>query len=413
MRVVVVGAGFAGLMAASELAGSGHDVHVMEARDRVGGRVWSQELVAGDARTLVERGAEFVLDGYDVMRRVAGDLGLELADMGMSYGVREMRGAGHWTSEELSAAAAALAAAAQHAAPGASLADLRRRLVQHEPASQSAVDAVLSRLCVTNGAEPEVLAASAANDAHTALRGQVSARVAGGNQRLAAGLASRLGPAIHLRTPVRAIDQDPDGVRVRTDDAEVEADAVVVAVPLPLLAGLAFSPALPDEVTACWRRTGSADNAKLHVPLTKPVRPIAESAVQDVDRRFWTWTARDGSGEVQPVLHAFTGSPSATSSLGVADGPDRWLAAVRDLRPDLLLDGARAIVTSWVADPWARCSYSAWTVDTRPGDEELLSRAHGRVHFAGEHTAGEWAGYMEGALRSGVRAAAELVGPGS
>ena len=70
VRVVVVGAGFAGLLAAYRVAQAGHEVVVLEARDRVGGRVWSQELVPGDPRSVVERGGEFVLDGYDVMRSV-------------------------------------------------------------------------------------------------------------------------------------------------------------------------------------------------------------------------------------------------------------------------------------------------------------------------------------------------------
>ena len=71
MRVVVAGAGFAGLLAAYRVAQAGHEVVVLEARDRVGGRVWSQELVPGDPRTVVERGAEFVLDGYDLMRALS------------------------------------------------------------------------------------------------------------------------------------------------------------------------------------------------------------------------------------------------------------------------------------------------------------------------------------------------------
>jgi monoamine oxidase len=80
VRVVVAGAGFAGLTAADRVAQAGHEVVVLEARDRVGGRVWSQELVPGDPRTVVERGGEFVLDGYDLMRAVAGELGLPFAD---------------------------------------------------------------------------------------------------------------------------------------------------------------------------------------------------------------------------------------------------------------------------------------------------------------------------------------------
>jgi monoamine oxidase len=268
----------------------------------------------------------------------------------------------------------------------------------------------VSRLVVTNGTEPELLAADCAAEAVSAMRRSRSYRVAGGNQRIADGLAGRLGPALRRRTPVRAVEHGPDRVRVLTEDGEIEAGAVVLAVPLPLLSALDLRPALPAPVTAAWRRTGRADNAKLHMPVRGTVagHALQPSAVQDVEHRFWTWTARDVSGLVQPVLHAFAGSPSATRDLGVNDRAAAWVAAAQALRPDLVLDGDRAVVTSWAADPWARMSYSAHMVNSEPGDEALLGAPVGPVHFAGEHTAGEWAGYMEGALRSGLRVAQEI-----
>ena len=123
MRVVVVGAGFAGLMAAWRLTQRGCEVVVLEARDRVGGRVWSQELVPGDPRTVIERGAEFVLDGYDVMREALAGLGLELADTVMSYYEREPRGGGPASAAQVGECAAWVAGAAA-AAPEASLAEV-------------------------------------------------------------------------------------------------------------------------------------------------------------------------------------------------------------------------------------------------------------------------------------------------
>jgi monoamine oxidase len=140
-------------------------------------------------------------------------------------------------------------------------------------------------------------------------------------------------------------------------------------------------------------------------------RPASASAVQSVPDRFWTWTAADGSGQVQPVLHAFGGTEEGLAALAVADGPARWASRVAALRPELTADPSRAVFTTWNNDPLAGESYSALTVTVGGGDDEIIAAPLGRVHFAGEHTAGAWAGLMEGALRSGARAAGEVLTP--
>ena len=124
MRVGVVGAGFAGLIAATRLRDAGHDVIVLEARDRVGGRVWSQPLVANDPRTTIERGAEFVLEGYHLMRQTADDLGLSLADTGMSYYVREPRGGAATSHDAIAQCANTVSAAASKSPWGTPLAEV-------------------------------------------------------------------------------------------------------------------------------------------------------------------------------------------------------------------------------------------------------------------------------------------------
>ena len=424
MRIVVAGAGFAGLMAAYRIVQAGHEAVVLEARGRVGGRVWSQELLAGDPRTVVERGGEFVLDGYDVMRRVLAELGLGLAGTGMSYYHREYRGGagatdlatGQVTAQEVSGCAAAVAAACAAAAPGTSLADV---VTGWE--GSPALAAYLSRVEATNGVRAGVLAAAAVSDVTAGFGRRPSWRVAGGNQRVARELAARLGAPVRLNSPVLSIRQDHQGVRVRTAGGEATGDAAIVTVPLAVLRRLPFSPPVPDRTRRAWHRAGLAHNAKLHLPLAGGpggprgagdagrARRTAPSAVQSVPGRFWTWTATDATGQVQPVLHAFGGTEEGLAALGVADGPATWAARVAGLRPELTADAGRALLTTWNDDPWAGESYSALTVTVAGGDEDLLAAPAGRVHFAGEHTAGDWAGLMEGALRSGERAAREVL----
>jgi monoamine oxidase len=402
VRVIVAGAGFAGLMAADRIAAAGHEVVVLEARDRVGGRVWSAELAPGDPRTVIERGAEFVLDGYDVMRGVLARLGLNLAGTTMSYYEREPRGGEPATAAEVARCADVIAAAAASAGPRTSLA----RVARAWTGSPAAVAAYLSRVTVTDGTAAGRLSARCAAGLAGDFTARPTWRVAGGNQRLADGLAERLGPAVRLGCPVRAVEHDAAGVRLRTGDGAVHGDAAVIAVPMAVLRSLPFAPALPAAQAAAWQRSGLAHNAKLHVPLLAPARA---SAVQSVPGRFWTWTATDGSGQVQPVLHCFGGTPDGLAALGVGAGPGAWAAQAAALRPELTLDTGRALLTTWNDDPWAGESYSALTTGVRPGDDKLLAAPHGRVFFAGEHTAGDWAGLMEGALRSGARAAAEVL----
>ena len=164
-------------------------------------------------------------------------------------------------------------------------------------------------------------------------------------------------------------------------------------------------PAIPDAQRAAMARMVRGHAAKLHVPLTR--RP-ATSAVLDVARRFWCWTATDISGEVQPVAHCFSGSAPALAGLGVAHGSADWMQALATLRPDLWLAGDGALLSTWDDDPWATFAYAGFGAASEPDDERLIRAPLGRVAFAGEHTAGAWAGLMEGALRSGQRAADEV-----
>ncbi len=127
-----------------------------------------------------------------------------------------------------------------------------------------------------------------------------------------------------------------------------------------------------------------------------------------VPGRFWSYTQLDADGQPRPFVAAFAGTPGALETLEVATGPERWLAALARLRPDLDLDLDTVMLSTWAEDPWVLGAYSARSA-TVPLDTEVLAQPVGPLFFAGEHTAGVWHGLMEGALRSGTRAAAEVL----
>jgi monoamine oxidase len=216
---------------------------------------------------------------------------------------------------------------------------------------------------------------------------------------------------VRLGEVVRRIEWTDTHVRVVTETGSLDADAAVIATPMAITRELDFAPALPEPTVDAWTRAGVGQAAKLHVPIAGVSDvPLRGSAVQSVRERFWTWTATDGTGEVQPVLHCFSGSGPALDALQVEAGPKTWAQRAVALRSELTLDTPGALVSTWADEPFSREAYSVITSRWRTTDDEVLRQPVGALHFAGEHTAGEWAGLMEGALRSGVRVSEEMLG---
>jgi monoamine oxidase len=403
MRVVVVGAGFAGLAAADSLARGGADVVVLEARDRVGGRVWSREVATGG---IVEMGAEFILPDNSVIRETAARLGLRLFDKGTTYGDREPRGGLPVTREELVAAYGAVREAAAHGRLG------RGTVVEalaSIPMAEGARDAIRARIEVSTAYPADDQDADVLHESGTSVGGFATHSVAGGNQRIATELAAGLGGRVHLGSPVTRVAHAVDGVRVTAGSAEVEADEAVVAVPASVIDRIAFDPPLPEATARALAGVRYGEAAKLFLPLERPAPPSATLCVRD---RFWTFTQHAPDGRPLPVAASFAGSPLALRRLAVTEGTDRWIDSVVDIRPDLAIRPADAVLSTWSDDPWIRGAYSARSC-TSEMDDATLAAPVGRLHFAGEHTAGSWHALMEGALRSGYRAAAEILGVGA
>ena len=397
MRVAVVGAGLAGLAAADAIAAAGHEPVVLEARERVGGRVHSRTL---DNGAVVEMGAEFILPGCTEVIALADRFGLGLWDKGMRYGRRDPRGV------EVPAGAMEAAVATIDAALGAGAGEGRS-----VPALLSGLDidpgtraAILARAEVSAAAPGELIPAG-----ELALLARISDQpspgIAGGNQRLAEALAGAVGrERINLGEPVLAIADEDAGVVIATERGSFDADRCVIAVPATVIDRIELRPALP-EATDALASIAYGHAAKLFVPLPAPVPCSATLAVHD---RYWAWTASgDEDGVSQPVVSAFAGSAAALAGLGVEDGSGVWADRLAALRPDLEIDPARAVLSTWDDDEWVGAAYSVATPDAASA---TLSRSHGRIAFAGEHLAGEMSALIEGAIRSGRTAAATVLG---
>lgn len=413
MRVVVVGAGFAGLAAAEALVRAGLEVVVLEARDRVGGRVWSQELPDG---TVVERGAEFILPGDDVLRSTADRLRLRLFEKGTLYGAREPRGT-RVSPGQLEAALATIRVAAAAGRLRGTVTSALDELPMHAGARE----VIRSRIEVSSAYPADDQEASVLVETGTGFGRFATHTVVGGNQSIARALAERLGSAVRLSTPVRRIAWTDDAgpgadeagaathataaVLVGTDDTEVPADALVLAVPASVTEAISFDPPLPGPKADALRAVRYGQAAKLFLPLAAVTTPSATLSVPD---RFWVFTQWTPDGRPAPVAASFAGTERALEQLRPEDGPYPWVAAVRGLRPDLAIDERDAVVATWRDDPWVRGAYSARSVSS-PMDDERLAAPVGPIAFAGEHTAGERHALMDGALRSGLRAADDVL----
>ena len=391
----MIGAGLAGLAAADELHRVGVDVEVFEARERVGGRVWSVPF----AGATIERGAEFILPHDRELIAVARRLGLTLVRKGTLYGDREPRGGEPVSRAQVVAAIDQIRALSTVEGENVYGALTRARI------SSGVADAIAARLEVSCAYCADDLDASVVREGAGSFGDFDTHTVQGGNDRIARALAESLGDAVRLSAPVRAVNWSGREVRVVTDAGEAAADAAVVAVPASVIDAIQFDPPLPQAKVTAHRNVRYGDAAKLFVALRTPAPP---SATLSVPGRFWCYTQLGADGEPLSFVAAFAGSSRAVAALDVHEGPDCWVDALRRLRPDLELEPDAALVSTWDRDPWVRGAYSARSAQA-PIEDPELRRPAGRLMFAGEHTAGPWHGLMEGALRSGKRAARELL----
>jgi monoamine oxidase len=428
--VVAVGAGLAGLAAARELTRRGLSVIVLEASDRVGGRVRDVDLPGGQ---VIELGAQWVGPQHTRVRELAAELGLDLIDV--DPGGDHLYVAGG-RATRFTGRVPAVAGGAASRAMIDDLTDLADR-ARSDPAvwlgldqqtAQAWLDAqvedadvrwamehvVRLELC----AEPGQVSATVLLDlyqdfdAATFLRTDETHRVVGGPHQLARLLAAELPDPVRLGDPVLHVESGPADtgrVRVRTAETVLTARAVVLAVPLTMIPRIAFTPALPGRVDQRLQRHPMGAVIKIAAVYPEP---------------FWRATGLSGYATFRdgPVTALVDGSPP-DGPVGVLTGfvvGDAALRAVGDLRNLFLTAavgafgaGAAAPIgyhqVSWADEPFIRGGYSSYPPPGQ-GVVDAPTRLDGHpVVLAGADLAQSYPGYMDGALHSGLAAADAVV----
>jgi len=407
MKVIVVGAGLSGLVAATEIQAAGYEVMVLEARDRVGGRVFTVREGFAEGQ-FADIGAEIIYHGQNNIAELCAKHGVELSDeFSLGTDVPDLIFGG----ERLDRGAAAeivneLRAAIKKTKPShyESVAQWLRRARVSEPA-----ELLLAAIAQSTPAAP--LRVADAQELNVELSwGEAYRKIKGGNDTLPRTMAKKVD--VRLQRPVRVVGWGATGVSVESDHETFHADRVVVTVPGPLVSELGFEPVLPaDKVRALLQlRYGNATRLVVQYAERDLVKnAIGSGCFTDRMPGFIMEQTVHQRGEHIIVAGLAAGDiePSGMTDAQILDSVDATMSSVVG-KPIKRVAG---FVKSWTHDPWSRAVVRAPIGDQRDTVLPLISAPlDNRVFFAGEHTDNRVGpGGMEGAIKSGYRVAREVL----
>jgi monoamine oxidase len=438
--LIVIGAGLSGLNAANIAQEQGARVLVLEARNRIGGRIYTLDHLPGKP----EAGANTFSDGYGSALSAAVTAGVTMDDI--TPMLRRSQPAGLIINGET---------ISREAWPRHAANPLPDAFRQYMPA-EAGVRAMQSHPIVRNpeawidpadptpdgsvaawlagqGFSPEAIAlawdttpaygnsAAVASALHIGFiqgwlnkqreMGSTQYAVAGGNQRLPEGLAAKLKEPVRLNQLVRRVSQNTAGVTVTTNDGkEVTAKRLIISAPLPALRSISFDPPLPSLQAEAVASLGYQAISMVFLDARTPfwLNDGQSPSMWTNGDAGWVLAAPFGPDPAQPingiVVHGRGQLGRRWAAMGAEAAMANTIAAIEALRPAAKGQLKALHYQAWADDPLAG---GAWAIHA-PGQPRrlgpVLAKPHGRVHFAGEHCSPDQRG-MEAAASSGYAAA--------
>jgi monoamine oxidase len=449
---IVVGAGISGLTAARNLVAAGKSVIVLEARDRVGGRMLNHDIGGGK---VTEIGAQFVGPTQDHILALAKAMGVD------TFKAYDTGDNVYYKSGQRSTFSDKLPTGAVPIDPLLDP-DIIKAVEQLDLMSQKVpVDApwradsaeewdsqtlwswfkenqinpqvggvVSAAVEAIFGAETRDISllftlfyiAASGNESNpgtfernfSTSGGAQESRFVGGSQLIPLRIAAQLGSAVRLSSPVRSIEQTSTGVTVTSDSGVYSGQQVIVAIPPPLAGRISYAPLLPPLRDQLTQRMGMGTLMKAEAIYDEPfwrADGLTGQAVSDTGPAKTTFDNSPPDGS-PGILMGFIGGDEARKLVLMT--PDQQREAALQSFANYFGDKAKTprdfVLMNWSSEEWTRgCPVSLLSPGTLLDFGPALREPVGRIHWAGTETSTYWNGYMDGAVRAGERAAGEVL----